>query len=71
MNKHPFALERKQNIQKVKELIRENQPVKNDVLVAYVGIETGVTSKKALEYLKMLQDGGFAVFDGSCWSLKK
>lgn len=68
---HPFAMERKRNIQKALALIKDNQPVKNEVLLAYVGIETGVTEGKALEYLKVLQDGGFIAFDGSsnCWSV--
>ena len=59
---NPFQETKKKNQQLLKEIIRENQPIKHNVAVAKIGME-GVTEKTANKYLKTLLDAGFIKYD--------
>jgi len=70
---NPWSKNRREAIQKVKELIRVNEPVKNNRILALIDIELGKTEKTALSYLRTLQNADFIKFDGDkeTWSIKK
>lgn len=61
---NPFVIQRRENIQTLKEIIRDNSPVKHDKVTAMMGIY-GVTPKTTASYLKILNDLGFINYNGA------
>lgn len=64
MKTNPFVEMRKVRIQKIKEMIRKEGPIKHEKLLALIAIEIGTKKKTALEYLEALQIAEFIKFDG-------
>lgn len=72
MHENPFTKIRKQRIQEVKEMVRENQPIGNNKLVAMISVEFGTTEKTSIGMLKALQNAEFIEFDTETkvWKIK-
>lgn len=70
---HPWLKTRRQNIQKLKQMIEEDQPIEHDALIAYGALEIGASAKTINEYLRILVDAKFVVWDGNnkSWRMSK
>jgi len=69
---NPYVEARKRNIQTLKELIRDESPIKHNRVVAIMGVE-GLREKTVLSYLKILQNADFIAWnnDENTWKIKK
>jgi len=59
---NPFVLQRRQNIQTLKEIIREDQPIKYDTILATLGVY-GLTRKTINDYIETLTMAKMIKFD--------
>ena len=68
---NPYVKVRRENIEKMRELIEKEQPIKHKRLIGLMGMR-GLREKTILSYLNVLQDGGFAEYDGKegTWKIK-
>ena len=68
---NPYVRARQQNIQAMKEIIRDEQPIRQSKLMGLMGIY-GLREKTILSYLKVLQDSGFVEYNGKeeTWKIK-